>query len=57
MNWPNLKPCPFCGGTDIQPEVLFSIGLYWIECWECGATSGNGKDDDEAIGKWNMREK
>lgn len=57
MDWPNLKPCPFCGGVDIQPEALFSVDLYWIECWECGATSGNGESDDEAITKWNTREK
>jgi len=50
-----LKPCPFCGGTDLE----FDGGSihYWIICnnKECGA-GGSGADTEEgAVDKWNTR--
>ncbi len=51
-----LKPCPFCGSSDI----IFEHFLYeevWGKCKNCGAQSGaaEGKTKDEAIKVWNRR--
>lgn len=50
-----LKPCPFCGGTDILEYV--HDDQYTVECYECSANipSFNGKAD--AIKAWNKRVK
>lgn len=47
-----LKPCPFCGGTPIDEEIL-------IECPECSADiSGNGgriTGSEDRVERWNRR--
>ena len=50
-----LKPCPFCGGTDLEFDG--APIHYWIVCnnKECGA-GGSGADTEEgAVEKWNTR--
>ena len=42
-----LKPCPFCGGTD--PKDLTSY-VYCNECHCCGPGDNNGTDGVE---RWN----
>ena len=38
-----LKPCPFCGSTDVIIECTHAIEctierqLGWVECMQCGA--------------------
>lgn len=53
----NLKPCPFCGDTDIVIIEELTGGLYkrfFTECEKCGARSGNG-DRQEVVERWNRR--
>lgn len=46
-----LKPCPFCGGT----ERATNWGLHRARCVECGATSGDYLTRKEAVAAWNRR--
>ena len=50
----SLLPCPFCGGRP-QAEALDSIGLYWYECEDCGASSCSADVWVEAMRLWNGR--
>lgn len=45
-----LKPCPFCGGTEIDME-----DNAYMRCTSCGASSGWKYDPVEAIEAWNNR--
>jgi len=54
-----LKPCPFCGGTNI---VLFKIrDGKRVGCADCGAAARqtfhgpNGDTDQRAASRWNTR--
>jgi len=58
---PELKPCPFCGGTDLE----FDSNICWecnqeklvqatIECKKCDCTM-YADYDDALIKKWNTR--
>lgn len=53
---PKLKPCPFCGSTDIviaqTPE--FPSGGYML-CRGCYATTRSSTYTDEAVANWNRR--
>ncbi len=58
-----LKPCPFCGGKDVEafqqyPEDDGGMGSYIVRCHSCDAQSaqfiGKGKRD-MAIRAWNRR--
>lgn len=54
----NLKPCPFCGESeikeydyteaDVNPEVMH-------QCETCGATGPGGSDAESARFQWNNR--
>ena len=50
-----LKPCPFCGGVDVE----FDGGdiFYWIVCnnKECGAGGPGHNTEDGAVERWNNR--
>lgn len=35
-----LKPCPFCGGTEIHAEVSFGTKEFRIYCAETSCTAG-----------------
>jgi Lar family restriction alleviation protein len=57
-----LKPCPFCGATDnkkLRPtsgvELSREEGIFQVFCWECGASSGYFRTEQEAIEAWNRR--
>ena len=47
-----LKPCPFCGGTELQIQHKNS---FYIICTECGIKLGFFKAPQEAIDAWNKR--
>ena len=50
-----LKPCPFCGATNIEPDYVNVP--YGLECKSCGASGppDSQQDPDEAIAAWNQR--
>ena len=66
MTTHDLKPCPFCGGKDVEvtnvletePEMAY-FGLTkdnWnILCKDCYATGGTRRTALEAIEAWNRR--
>lgn len=54
-----LKPCPFCGGTQQHIEtdgrLWFDYGvLYSVACL-CGARSYQALTEERAIEAWNRR--
>jgi len=52
---PELKPCPFCGGTDIWPTP--HRNPFGLVCGGCGSEGPPESyvDPDEAITAWNTR--
>lgn len=56
MSNEKLKPCPFCGSTDIviAQKPGFSSGGYAL-CRGCCATTMSSIYTDEAIANWNRR--
>jgi len=61
-----LKPCPFCGSTDL--DILNTrTPVYWIKCYGCGAEvpgiilyrddteEAHRKAAESAIERWNLR--
>lgn len=50
----NLKPCPFCGGTELYPHD--QEGIAWIECCDCNAEGPTTEFIREAIEAWNTRD-
>lgn len=64
MTTPDLKPCPFCGGTAFAYEVkphqhfLSEFGEYggggFVECTGCSCGVSE-KTKEEAIEAWNRR--
>lgn len=57
----DLKPCPFCGNTDIEIRETFTdYGEKWLYCKcplgiGCGAMSGAAENETVARNKWNIR--
>lgn len=56
MSNEKLKPCPFCGSTDIviTQEHDFLSGGY-VMCRGCFATTRSSIYTDEAVANWNRR--
>ena len=60
----NLKPCPFCGGTDVVLHESKQWFAFSVFCRNCGATVGDEGDyynegtttREEAIALWNRRD-
>lgn len=57
-----LKPCPFCGSTDIDivrcDDGCCGALIRWFECCSCGCEKPPDKShptDNEAIESWNRR--
>jgi len=55
-----LKPCPFCGGTDIEigiDNILeeHQSDFWYICCISCGITIDLLNSKENAINKWNKR--
>ncbi|MFK3794785.1 Lar family restriction alleviation protein [Pseudomonas sp. NPDC088444] len=46
-----LKPCPFCGGTNLQVTEASS----YVMCYGCDADGPVGRPADAAIAAWNNR--
>lgn len=61
----DLKPCPFCGGSDL--EAMSVSGEFHVFCYDCEASSRSfdGSDDanlpnqdrarNDAVAAWNTR--
>ena len=50
-----LKPCPFCGGSDIDIRTDDG-GLSWYSfCNDCGVMCGYSMTKDDVINAWNRR--
>lgn len=48
-----LKPCPFCGGDDVQ--VTFPPEPFGVECFNCYTSGPQSDSKPEAITAWNTR--
>ena len=55
-----MKPCPFCGGTDLEvyeyaeiPEEIRSI-VYYVACTDANCTRMRS-DVEQAVLAWNKR--
>jgi Lar family restriction alleviation protein len=48
-----LKPCPFCGGTDV--EAIDQQGVAWVLCKSCSVDGPFGSTAEEATAVWNHR--
>lgn len=51
-----LKPCPFCGGKNIDIQYLsLTKRYYFCRCLDCEAQTKSKTDKDKAIDAWNRR--
>ena len=51
-----LKPCPFCGGKNIDlSEAGLKTDVWFVQCWDCYATFPHFDSETEAIEAWNRR--
>ena len=53
-----LKPCPFCGSTDIRHNSMKDGSAYWVFCAnEDCAVSPEAMEDtkEQAVAAWNTR--
>ena len=60
LEWPveELKPCPFCGDTDIEIiEPSECYDEFEVQCQECGARSEWENSKEKAVANWNRRVK
>jgi Lar family restriction alleviation protein len=59
MSIGTLKPCPFCGSTNVrlwkgQTVGTGDNGIRFVRCFECGSR-GPFSEQSEAIDAWNKR--
>lgn len=51
-----LKPCPFCGSTDLEIDDVPGTDAYGVICCGCGISMVPTAFDKEcAIEEWNRR--
>ncbi|MBJ9659829.1 Lar family restriction alleviation protein [Burkholderia gladioli] len=50
-----LLPCPFCGCTKVPKRQGNGIGDYWLECFDCGASTRLREDGAGMEKDWNRR--
>ena len=53
-----LKPCPFCGGTNVglqETEDSEDETMWYVYCAWCGGCAGCKYSKKEAIANWNDR--
>ena len=54
MEADKLKPCPFCGSSDVIKKKFTTSPDTYILCQFCGA-GAKGSSDEKAIQNWNHR--
>ena len=51
-----LKPCPFCGSTNISVvEAGIRTDIWFVQCEDCTATFPHFDSKAEAVMAWNRR--
>lgn len=51
-----LKPCPFCGGTDLSIETFeLDNTIQYVLCGDCQCEGPAGNGNQEAAELWNWR--
>jgi len=57
MQSEELKPCPFCGSSDVHLREHATAQMSWVSCVCCGleAPSETGVSDANAVAYWNRR--
>ena len=45
-----LKPCPFCGSTDVEND---HTGPWWVTCQTCGCDGPTAPTEAESAEAWN----
>lgn len=52
-----LKPCPFCGASDVKLIRRKLSEMSWVSCNACGldAPSETGDTNEKAVAYWNTR--
>ena len=53
MSAEKLLPCPFCGGTNTDPEGW--MGEHWVSCGTCDASARMTGTLKTACEAWNRR--
>lgn len=48
-----INECPFCGGADTLVVWEEGIYIYWVKCYNCGATGSHKTSMAKAIMAWN----
>lgn len=49
-----LKPCPFCGRTELEIVIVYGED-YYVGCLTCTACGQSCETYEEAIEAWNRR--
>lgn len=52
---PDLKPCPFCGSTNVDHNLDRNDGYYGVECEDCYAQGSTSTWEKTAVKYWNTR--
>ena len=57
-----LKPCPFCGSTDIDTYetdtgIMGLRGYHYVMCGDCYAETSKMDKKQDAVKLWNRRAK
>lgn len=50
-----LKPCPFCGGSNLHDTDHDRSDAYGIVCVDCGASGPVMENDSHVVDTWNRR--
>jgi len=58
----DLKPCPFCGSSDLDSGMLDNcnyceacLGFWRITCRVCGVRGPTADEWGDAVKYWNLR--
>ncbi len=51
----SLKPCPFCGGTNLVLSNLVDDDDFFVSCQSCFVQQTANYREAEAVAKWNTR--